>query len=453
MFLAQQPEYRGRPYEDGHTTREHYEAWTAYLREYYRQRGAKGMTVEMDSPSYASLTLSAAYWVYDLTDDPVLKRRAGNYITLYWAIWAEQQIAGVCGGAKARCYPASAARGEDFVGRAAWYALGIGTPEFVHESMLPFVLSSWRMPDVVMDLALDVDGRGVYEVQERRMGLLQPGGERHEFHLRTDFGGILRSSFCTPDFVMGSLLCEARPAEDWAAISAQNRWQGVIFRGATDARIYPYCESDHSSYNQQWAVQRKGTLIAQKLKTSLHSDALRVWFSKDGLSAPVQEGGWYFTEAAGAWAAVRVVSGDTQFLIEPAHGARSKPRQAKAGGDDEGESSGTPSRGRVLICSDDFSPVIVEVALKINFPTQETFRRAIFALPVNTAKDVLNFTSLSGDQFTFFTDQSQPPQINGQPVNYAPPKVYDSPFVQSDWNSGVVTLQKGRRKLVLDFNE
>jgi hypothetical protein len=32
-------------------------------------------------------------------------------------------------------------------------------------------------------------------------------------------------------------------------------------------------------------------------------------------------------------------------------------------------------------------------------------------------------------------------------------RVYDSPFVQSDWKSGVVTIQKGIRKLVLNFNE
>jgi hypothetical protein len=43
--------------------------------------------------------------------------------------------------------------------------------------------------------------------------------------------------------------------------------------------------------------------------------------------------------------------------------------------------------------------------------------------------------------------------VNGQRVNYAPGKVYDSPFVQSDWDSGVVTIQKGARKLILNFNE
>ena len=36
-------------------------------------------------------------------------------------------------------------------------------------------------------------------------------------------------------------------------------------------------------------------------------------------------------------------------------------------------------------------------------------------------------------------------------MNYAPSRVYDSPFVQSDWDRGVVTIQKGCRKLALDF--
>jgi hypothetical protein len=37
-------------------------------------------------------------------------------------------------------------------------------------------------------------------------------------------------------------------------------------------------------------------------------------------------------------------------------------------------------------------------------------------------------------------------------VDYAPPKAFDSPFIQSGWDSGVVTIRKGQRRLVLDFN-
>jgi hypothetical protein len=451
MFLARDPAYRDRQYEDGHTAQEHYAAWTAYLREYLRERGRKGMMVEVDSPSYSSLALSVGYWVYELTDDPVLKRRADAFLTLWWTLWAEQQIDGVCGGAKARCYPGSATSGVDFIGRAAWYLLGIGPAEFEHESMLPFVTSSWHMPDVVMDLALDISGRGDYEVRERRLGLLGAAAERPHFRLRSDTSALLRYSDVTPDFIMSTLLCEARPAEEWAPVSAQNRWHGVIFRGATNARIYPYCESDHSSYNQQWSVQHKGTLIAQKLKTSTHADALRVWFSKEGLSAPVRDGAWIFAEASGAWAAVRVVSGEADFAPDIVPAAAKKKKQAAA--DEDSDSAASNDRGRILKCADDFSPVIIEVARKTDFATVDEFRRAVQALPAKVEQGILTYTGLGGDRFTFFVNQSQPPQINGQRIDYAPPKAYDSPFVQSAWDSGVVTIQKGARKLVLNFNE
>lgn len=450
LFLAGAPGYRDRKFEDGHTAAEHFDAWTAYLREYYRQRGSKGMTVEIDSPSYASATLSAAYTVYDLAADPVLKRRAGDYITLYWALWAQQQLDGVSGGAKARCKTGAAGGGNDFIRRAAWYVMGIGTPEFEHLSMLPFVTSSWRMPDVVRDLALDPDGRGDYEVLERRPGLMRPGRQKEESlcPLNPDFGGIVRYGWCTPDFIMGSLLFEARPNTDWATISSQCRWHGVIFRGATDARIYPYCETRKSTYNQHWAVQHKGTLISQKLKTSVHADGLRVWFSKEGLTVPVKEGDWYFTEAAGAWAAVRVVAGNTAFLrYKPAPGKGKTDRKSA----DEEEDT-TPKEGLVLKCDNDLSPVIIEAARKADVPSLAAFQKAVLALPLKQEDDRLSYTGLGGGRLAFFTDQSRPPEINGRPVNYAPARVYDSPFVQSEWDSGAVTIRKGDRKLSLDFN-
>jgi len=38
-------------------------------------------------------------------------------------------------------------------------------------------------------------------------------------------------------------------------------------------------------------------------------------------------------------------------------------------------------------------------------------------------------------------------------VNGAPPQAFDSPFVRSKWDSGVVTITKDGRTLVLDFNQ
>ena len=117
--------------------------------------------------------------------------------------------------------------------------------------------------------------------------------------MRTDGGGILRYSYCDPAFIMGTPMTAARPLEDWAAISSQNRWQGVIFAGEHDARIVPIVrpKDNRRALNAQWSVQSKGSLITQKLKHHKGGAEMIVWMSNDGLSVPVEEDGIVFVEA------------------------------------------------------------------------------------------------------------------------------------------------------------
>jgi len=94
-------------------------------------------------------------------------------------------------------------------------------------------------------------------------------------------------------------------------ISAQNRSHGAIFSGHEKAAILPQCEKNESnrSYNAQWSIQKKGTLICQKLEKNVRAFRSQVWFAADGLSEPIEEKNWIFAESDGAYAAVRVVLG------------------------------------------------------------------------------------------------------------------------------------------------
>jgi len=88
---------------------------------------------------------------------------------------------------------------------------------------------------------------------------------------------------------------EARPTADWAAISSQNRWSGVIFDGDRDARVFPapYNTKGSSIYNGFWSVQSKGTMISQRLSEQTTGEEKpqewRVFFSAAGLSKPIQK--------------------------------------------------------------------------------------------------------------------------------------------------------------------
>ena len=156
---------------------------------------------------------------------------------------------------------------------------------------------------------------------------------------------------------------------------------------------------------------------------------MRVWFAGEGLSARTEQGDWVFCESQGAYAAVHVVAGGHHW-----------------------EDSGSRAKGKWLCCDNEYSPVILEVGRKSDYQSYEEFREKVFSNELSFTDDTLQYTGIYGDSFTFYANYSQVPQINCTPINYAPAQAFDSPFLKSDWDSGVVHIQKGDRSLVLDFN-
>ena len=164
--------------------------------------------------------------------------------------------------------------------------------------------------------------------------------------MRTDGGGILRYSYCDPAFIIGTPMTEARPLSDWVAISAQNRWQGVIFAGEHDARIVPIVrpKDNRVAMNAQWSVQSKGSLITQKLKHHKGGAEMIVWMSEEGLSTPVEEDGVVFVEAEGAYAAIRVACRRLHLERGFLH------LQGETG------STRTTPPGRIMVLNDEYRP-------------------------------------------------------------------------------------------------
>jgi hypothetical protein len=391
---------------------------------------------------YNSTLIKGFYNIYDF-GDPQVRRSAGLLLDLYFAYWAQEQIDGVQGGGRSRIYFYKGLSQNRNHGNAplAWFYFGIGKQPAVYGHDMNAALSDYRPPAVVADIAIDVAGRGRYEVRQRPQGLGKQGRPmttavtKMPTRMRTDGGGILRYSYCDPAFIMGTPMTEARPLEDWAAISAQNRWQGVIFAGEQDARIVPIVrpKDNRVAMNAQWSVQSKGSLITQKLKHHKGGAEMIVWMSKEGLTAPVEEDGVVFVEAEGAYAAVRVVKGGFNWMKEPFETTRFVPENA------------------TMILNDEYAPVILEVMARSDVKSFDAFKAQVKACEVSMDGSVLRYKTIYGDQLTFDTSTKAVPSINGEPVNYAPKKVFESPFLNADWNSGIVTISKDKRKKVLDF--
>lgn len=428
--LKDVPEYSSRLLSDGRTAGDHYQAWSDFISLYILQRAKKGMLVEISSPSYSTATMGSMVIVHLFAEEALLKARAENYLTLFWSIWAQQQLNGVEGGGKTRCYSDSAKGGGGFARYLSWFLFGFGEMPYAHASRLKLTLGLWRAPQITADIALD-QSRGNYEIKQRRLGLANDNPSSSPYKLRGDFGGILRYSYCTDNFILGTLMCDNVPRESWTAISSQNRWQGVIIKhdDDIDMRVFPSANRTDgaSSYNQYFSAQSKGTLVTVRQSATGGSNLgdMRVYFSGGNYMTIHEQSGWVFAETDSVYVAVK-----------PAWG------------------SYTWDDSNWIKLTDSTSPVIMEVAQAADYMELfAVFQSAVMAHPLPVVNgNTMTYTGFaSGDNFTFYTDISALPKINGQTINLAPEKVYNSPYLSSLWDSGVVTISKDNRSVELNF--
>ena len=96
----------------------------------------------------------------------------------------------------------------------------------------------------------------------------------------------------------------------------------------------------------------------------------------------------------------------------------------------------------------------MEVVRKCEWPSFAAFQASVLGNPLVRRTKRLEYESRGyGVRLTLPADYSAVPLVDGKPVDYRPAKVFDSPFVQSDFGSGVVTICSGSRTTILDFNE
>ena len=196
------PEYLELRYDDGATAEAHYKSWNDYFVTYSRERSRKGVCIEMMCSGYNTVWTKGFYNFYDF-GTPEVRRAAEQLLDLYWAYWAQEQIVGISGGGKSRIRGLKSY--SEILHPLAWIFFGIG-PRPAIQNVGP-ALSGYRPPAVVADIAVDVAGRGRFEVFQRAQGLgtrtRTPEGQNLS-KLRTDGGGILRYSFCDPAFIIGT---------------------------------------------------------------------------------------------------------------------------------------------------------------------------------------------------------------------------------------------------------
>lgn len=447
------PDYKNRTYSDGTTPAEMAAAFDAYFKLYASERASKGLLVEIASPTYVKYSLNTFYNLYDFADDPVLKERMGMLLDLYWADWAIEQIDGVRGGSRHRSYTGRASNQQSGGAEAAWYHFGIGDEASKHPGTICAATTSWRPSSVVLALALDAENREPYGIASRRPGLSAGSepmnymqdtsnplyNERGINRLEPEGGSLLRTSWVTPDFVLGMSQVEPLPRAAWWAASGQNRWNGVIFAGHPTARIFTQRHQPKrgSVYNAEWGVQNKGVMILQRLRAS-NGTGQMIWF--DHALKRVERDEWVFVDAPQAYAAVRIAKGGGVWRED----SLAQRRDGK----------GRDGIGEWLELNNEYAPIIIEVARKQDYASFDAFQTAILANEFSWKGKIVQYRSDFYDtELTLPVTAAEPALIDGEPVNYDPDFAYDSPYIQGDFGSGVITLRRGDFTQKLDFTK
>ena len=441
QILRKIPEYANQEYDDGSTPAQQYEVRRDYWLQWFDERAKRGQFVEAASPSYQGDSIAALFNIRDFAEDAVLRTKADMYLDLVYANIAEESLLTTRGGPKSRVkvgheYDAMTDRGYDLLFDApgrSYSPLNVGG----HST------SSYYPPPAIVNLAKDTIHRGTYAFMKRWPGPVAEGGGRSAddpdgilWRTLDPEKSVLRYGFATPNYVLGSAGLDAKWLDD---TSMGFRWQGVVFASDPLARIgfevQPANRKDWHGFNPFFSVQDRNVLVTQKWAPvppnprTANPAHLCVYFSPT-LDELEEDHGWIFVRDGAAFAAVKVVAGGYQWT--PGW----KP------------SDSVGNNQAFIMLDTEHSPVILIANQATDYGNDFLeFKSAVKAQSILYENGVLNFASIT------FYGPAQSPRISGQAVNLAPPRGYDSPFIRSDWNSGLIHIRKGSDTLILDFRD
>lgn len=462
----------GADWSDGkeYTAEDHYKAWVEFWNEYITERARKGFFLEVASTGYMKHTIGFLQNLYDFSEDEDLRKRMEMFMDLIWAEWAQDQLAGVRGGAKTRWR----FHGYDSMWKGAQFYLG--GPGHA-ESWYFQLISEYKWPEIVWRMVADREGKGEFEYRSRKPGEEQPElwprpeGLERTMAVNTE-SRFLRYSWVTPDYILGTQM--DHPAAVHSHLSAAARWQGMSFSSSFTASVSPagiitenentWEREKHSYYR---SAQHENVLITQQNRRwfqqnpdwyptyDIYDRNFGVQFAGKFDQVDEREG-WIFVQNGDAYLAVRPLMGEYEYDHES---------WAQTGNDAlfspiEPDAYEWGPNGEFIKLKDKYSPILMEAGRRSSYPAMEDFQKHILEKRLELRKTVVPgwyVVHYGGDeeqpQIIFNAANNKIPKVNGFYIDYAPQQLFDSPFLNSEYNSGIIHMQVDEMDEILNFNE
>lgn len=460
LALKNDPAYGGSfELKDGKTIEEHYDLTLHYMKQHMNQRARKGFLLEISSGGYATRMQNMWLSIIELSPDQEARELARKSLDLYWAFWAEEQISGERGGGKVRHRGDKILYGGEAIKEPAW--LFFGTGDFNMASIKSITGSNHRLarnyiylfsgyfPDqIVYEILKDRKNAPAYAIMQRRLGrddnpnIEIPDGLELEKARGYNYkeGDCLKYSWVSRNFILGTVM---RPPEDvmyWEEGSGQAWAHGLLLHSEKQItfpeRVIPFMIG-HDIRGGQYAIQSKGSFMARKLPDALNANRdnklypFGIFISKGLETHSRHSDNYIFINSPTTYVAVRAIA--TRFV--PGSQLMKKGHQ---------------DYGLFYKLEDDLQPLIIEASEPEDYKNFEEFTEAVRKAKLESKNGTHTYASLSGNELRMYDDRSRP-MIGGRKINYNPDMAYDSRYIKSKWDSGVIIISAGGMEKILDF--
>ncbi len=349
---------------------------------------------------------------------------------------AVDSLNGMYGGAHGRIYPPHAL---DHIncGTYALQHLYFGTvdPETMigRGALIDALISKFRPDPLVVDIALNRPEKYVNR-------------ERKHLHNCSDVrpvvpveGSIRKYTYYTPKYILGSLVAQDEYPADcsgaWYAHHEQHEWDLTI-GSRTKARIFTHHPGEAAPEHGYWTgdircccgqffQHQTASMALYDIPEKQPLQFIHAYVPKMAFDEVVDENGFVFVREGDVFAALKMLGGHVWTTQGEWADVEVISRGAKNG-------------------------AVCEVGEKADFGSFEAFRQEIAGNKMVFDAETMSLTYQSKRAGKLMMDKQGVRRLNDVDVDLNWP-LYDCPYLQSEWDSGVITVVKNGQKRVFDF--
>ncbi|MBL7016386.1 MAG: hypothetical protein ISR84_02390 [Kiritimatiellales bacterium] len=463
-MLKDDPAFKDRKYDDGHTAAEHYAAYNRFFQEWPRRRAMSGLWFEVGSDNYQKYSWPSLFNLHELSPDPLVRKRFGMLMDVAFIEEAQVSVKGRRGGGRSRAEYGK----NNFEHYKNLLYAPAGAPAGCSHSKV-IETSRYQLPAAAVLLRkMAFPAEKPFLITNRVLGELAtetPTGGNGSAH--TADSALVNYAYRTPHYILGSTLQNpalsmpspdtGEPVLKYTGISHQTRWCGILFddpgarppaipvshHRADDemCAIFPVIDKTRGGRPQHplWSFQHENVLLIQRIDDdkkmgSYSTGRMSIRFHGKGLEK-VEKDGWIFAGNGKGFAAVKFLDGGYEWdktgeLASPVTGAD------------------IPSTTRVIMQTGDLDACA----------SFEAFRADVLANPLTVKRNWVTYQSAANasrlEWFRYDVKDHESfrlPKVDGKTINIRPESTYRSPYLNGKFGDDVVTVTVGPVQQVYDF--